>query len=818
MRTFYQDLRYGLRWLRHSPGFAAVAVLTLGLGIAVNTTVFSWIDSILLDPYPGSSDSGRLAVVEAVETGAPNGAVQLSYLDYLDYRRHLNSLAGIALHREDVFAVGDATHSQAVWGELVSGNYFSVLGVRPALGRMFTPEEDGDKPGAFPVAVIGYGLWRSRFHGDPAVVGKTVRINRHELTVVGVAPPEFRGTMSGLEFSIWVPMTMGVELGMVDQSSLTSRRARQYYGVARLAPGVDVSRASAEVVTLAKNLELLNPKTNTGVSAVVLPPWRFHSAAPELLLGPLRILMVVSLLVLLIVCANVANLLLARCVSRRKELSIRAALGAGAPRLARQLLSETLLLAGAGALFGLLLAPWMASLLPLLIPKIGFTVALGFHLSARVLAVTILACLVTALLAGAAPVAFWMRSDVSRALNEGGRGGSQGAHSHRMRGMLVIGEVALAAVALVGAGLFVRSFRNAASTYPGFDPNHLTLVRFYHSGNGLSTLEAYQFQQRLRDRLLTNPRILDVSYSDYPPLGASAGPYSDVLVEGYEPEKRESMEINCYEVAPGYFATLRTPLLEGRDFTDKDDRQGAPVMIVNQSFARRYFHGGPALGRKVRYRREWATVVGVARDSKYFNVAESPRPHFFVPLRRYLGNDDDFYAFIRTAGDSAPVIAGLRRDVADTNPNAAAFDAMPITEWMGITLMPQKVAASMLGALGLIALLLAAVGLYSVMAYAVSQRTQEIGIRMALGARPFDVLGDVLGRGLSLTAAGLALGMAAALAVTHLVSGMLVRVSALDPLTFTAAGLFLALIAIVASYVPAWRATKVEPMTALRCD
>ena len=817
MGALYQDLRYGLRWLRHSPGFTAVAVFTLALGIAVNTTVFSWIDDLLLNPYPGSSDSARLAVMETVAKDAPNGAHQLSYPDYLDYKRHLTSLAGLALHREDVFSLGDAAHSQAVWGELVSGNYFSVLGVRPALGRTFTPEEDGNMQGAFPVAVIGYGLWRSRFHGDPGVVGKTLRVNRRELTVVGVAPPEFRGTMPGLVFSIWVPMTMGAELGMVVPSDFTNREAREWYGVVRLAPGADLARAGAEAVTLAHNLELLNPTTNRGVSVSVLPPWRFHSAAPELLLEPLRILMAISILVLLIVCANVANLLLARSVSRRKELSIRAALGAGTTRLARQLLSETLLLAIAGTIAGLLLAPWMSSLLPLLVPRIGFTVAMGFNLSARVLVFTILTCVVAALLAGAAPVAFWVRSDLSRTLNEGGRGGSQGTQSHRLRAALVMSEVALATVALIGAGLFLRSFRNVSNMNPGFDQNHLVLVRFYLSGSGFSTLETQQFATHLRERLLTDPAIVSVSYADFAPLGSSAGPYSDIRVEGYQPGPRESMEINRYLIAPGYFDTMRTPLLDGRDFTVSDNRASTPVMIVNQSFANRYFHGVSPLGRKVLYRGNWNTVVGLVRDSKYFSLDEAPRPHFFAPFRQYAGNED-LYVFIRTAGDPAGVLAGLRRQVAEVDPNAAAFDAMPITEWMGVTMLTQKVAASLLTSLGLIALLLAAVGLYSVMAYAVSQRTREIGISMALGAQTRDVLSDVLRNCIVWTATGLAAGLAAALVVTRLVAGMLVQVSAFDPATFAIAALFLAAVALLASCLPAWRATRVDPMTALRCE
>jgi predicted permease len=818
MRTSLQDLRYGLRLLRHSPGFAAVAIVTLALGIAVNATVFSWINELLLNPYPGSTDSSRLAVLEAVQPDAPNGANQISYVDYLDYRRDVHSLSGLALHREEVFSLGDAAHSQAIWGELVSGNYFSVLGVKPALGRTFSREEDSNRPGAFPVAVISDWLWRSRFQSDPAVIGKKLRVNRRDLTIVGVAPPEFRGTMPGLIFGIWIPVTMTPDLGLCDSGVLTQRGDHRFYAVARLAPGVKLTQAAAETMGYSRNLARWFPKSNEGVNATVRPTWEFHSGAPELLLQPLRILMVVSVLVLLIVCANVTNLLLARSVSRRRELSIRAALGAGSTRLSRQLLSETMLLAGAGAVAGLLLAPWMAILLPSLVPKIGVNVALGFHLSGRVLAFTVVTCVVAALLSGVAPVIFWLRTDINRTLNEGGRSGGQGARSHRLRGLLVISEVALATVALVGAGLFVRSFRNAASMNPGFDRNNLLMARFHLAGTSFSDKDRADFSVRLQERLRANPAISSVSYADYAPLGSSSGPYRTVAVEGYQPSPRESMDINDYQIAPGYFSTFRIPLVEGRDFRMDDNRNSQAVIIVNQTFARRYFHGGSALGRKVRYGRVWTRVVGVARDSKYFSVAEAPRPHVFAPYRQFAGGDTELYVFIRTAGDPASVIAGMRRDVAAVDPNAAAFDLMPITEWMGVTLLSQKVAASLLAALGIIALILAAIGLYSVMAYAVSQRTQEIGIRMALGARPSNVLADILSRGMTLTALGLAIGLGAAVAVTRLVSSLLVEVSALDPATFVTAAMFLSAIALVASLVPALRATKVDPMVALRCD
>ncbi len=819
MRTFWDDLRFGLRFFRSSPGFTAVAVFTLALGIAANTTVFSWVDGLLLHPFPGASGGGRLAVLETVTTGAPNGANQISYVDYRDYRGGLKSLAGLAVHREDVFSLGEtAGDTQAVWGEMVSGNYFEVLGVKAAVGRVFSAEEDGDRLGAYPVAVISDGFWRRRFHRDPRAIGKTLRVNQRELTVVGVTPREFRGTMPGLAFDIWVPVTMGAELGMLRESAFRNRGRRGLYALARLRAGVGIEQARAEAATFAHSLEVSFPESNRGVSATILPVWALHGGAPELLLKPLRILMAISVLVLLIACANVANLLLARSVARRKELSIRVALGASAGRLSRQLLTETMLLAGGGALAGLALASWMADWLPALVPKIHVPVALGFTMNGRILAFTALAGVLATLLSGAAPALFRLLSDVHATLKEAGRGGSLGVHSHRTRGLLVAAEAALATVALIGAGLFIKSFQNARKMDPGFDRNHVVLTRFYLGGSGFSTLEMQQFCLRLRERLRSNPGVAHVSYANYAPLGSGAGPYTRIEVEGYLPALGESMNINDYLIAPGYFETLRVPLLEGRDFRESDDAKAGPVVIVNESFARRYFHGANPVGRKVRCFGQWATVIGEAKDSRYFNIAEAPRPHFFAPFRQEAGAGEQLYFFIQVNGRPSAAIAGLSNEIAAVDPRARAFDAMPLMEWTEVTLFPQKVAANLLSALGLIALILAAAGLYSVMAYAVSQRTREIGIRMALGARPRKVLADVMGQGAALTMAGLAVGIALSLAGARLVEGMLVQVSANDPATFAGAGIFLAVVALVASYLPARRAAKVDPMVALRLE
>ena len=816
MRTLHQDLRYGIRVLWSSPGFTAGAVLTLALAIAVNTTVFSWIDTILLHPLPGVGDGGRLVTFESVE---PTGeGHNISYADYRDYRDTLK-LAKVAVSlMPNALSLGEGEQAQRVWGEAVSGNYFDVLRVKPLLGRFFLPEEQGDKPGAYPVAVISERLWRSRFQVDPGVIGRTIRVNRSELTIIGVTPPEFCGATRGLIFEMWVPLMMGPQLHLLDEALLYNRKTRMHNAIARLQPGVTIEQARAEVIAVARQLAQANPLTNENMSATLLPPLKAHGDVRSLLLAPLQILMAMCLVVLVIACVNVANLLLARSTARQKEISIRLALGAGRGRIARQLLTEALLLAGLGALAGLPLATAMVRSLSHLTPTgIGLPVGLELEMNAEVLGFTILICVLAALVSGLSPALHALRPDLNESLKEGGRGGTLGARSQRLRAAFVVSEVALALVALVGAGLFLTNFRNASSMHPGFEPRNVLVSRFYLSTSGYTAEQRTQFCLRLRERLESAPGILGVSYADTIPLGFGLGPAATLQIEGYVPGQSENMTIPRTLVAPGYFRVLRLPLAGGRDFTAQDDGSAAPVLIVNQSFARRYFAGRDPLGRKVRAWGKWFTVAGLVQDSKYYYLSEPPRPYFYAPLQQ-TSVPAGVAFYVRTAGPPVEALATLRREAAAIDPDAAAFDALPLSEYISAPLFPQKIAASLLSVLGMMSLLLAAVGLYSVMAYAVSQRTHEIGIRMALGAQPPDVLGMVLRQGLVLTAAGLVAGLAAALAATRLVAGMLANVSATDPLIFAAASLFLGLVALPSSYFPARRATKVDPIIALRHD
>lgn len=816
MGNLLQDLKYGVRMLAKNPGFAAVAVLTLALGIGASTTVFSWIDTVLLRPLPGVGKGEELAAVEAV---APNGdSLLLSYPDYIDYRDHLKLLAGVAATQITPLSVGQKDNAEEVWGEMVSGNYFAVLGVKPMLGRAFLPDEYGDIPNAYPVAVISNRLWRGRYNSNPLIVGKTIRVNQHELTVVGVAPPEFRGAVAGLAFDLWVPFMMHPELQGVGEWMLRDRGTRQLICIARLKPGVTLAQARAETAGLARHIAQAEPGTNQGISATLLPLWKSHYGVQSLLLTPLEILMGVCVVVLMIVCANVANLLLARYTARQREFSVRLALGAGRIRLARQVLTESLLLAACGGLGGVGLAAWVSGSLQSLLPPGHFPIALDAHLNGRILAFTVLLCIAAAVLSGLAPAFQSARGGLNEGLKEGGRSGSGGQGSHRLRGILVVSEVALAMVALVCAGLLVRSFEASQRINPGFDPDHVLLSRFYLTTSGYDLEQRKEFCQRLRQRLEAEPGVTDVAYSDVEPLGFLNGWWEDLQIDGYVPGKSENMKIDRNVVSPGYFKLMRIPLLEGRDFTEQDDVKTQPVMIVNQTFVKRFFGGRDPIGRRVHGWGEWFTVVGEVKDSKYVDLAEAQLPYFYVPFRQIYRADMSLSFYLRTKGEPNDAIALIRGEVRGIDPNVSVIDAMPLADHIGETLYAQKVAASLLSVLGTLALLLAAVGLYSVMAYSVTQRTHEIGIRMALGAESRDVLRLVVKQGLALTLIGITAGLLAALALGRLLASSLYGTTTTDPVTFIAASLMLAGVAMLASFVPALRATKVEPMEALRYE
>ncbi|WP_263360027.1 ABC transporter permease [Acidicapsa ligni] len=826
-----QDVRFGLRMMMRNRAFTAVTVLTLAIGIGASTTAFTWINAVLLQPLGGVADPNRLVTVETVMS---NGSwVPNSYPDYQDFRDHLKLFDGIAVTHIAAFSVGKEDHAERVWGEMVSGNFFSVLGVRPEIGRLFLPAEFSDTPGKFPIAVMSDRYWRSHYGADPSVVGRTIRINQHELTIVGVVEPAFHGSIPVTAFDLWIPYMQQPVLNGVKEWMLRDRHNRNMLGIARLKPGVTFDQARQELKVLADRMAVANADVSEGMSATLLPLWKSPHGPQGLLVGPLRILMGVCVLVLLIVCANVANLLLARATVREKEFSARIALGAGRVRLARQVLTECLLLTGSGAVLGLALTPWLSHALKYLMPpgNLQLLVSMDQRPNFAVLAFTAGVCVLAALAAGIAPALQVGQLQLNSQLNANGRNGGAGRSRNRLRSALVASEVALALVALVGAGLFARGFQQTLRIEPGFDPNHVLLSQFYLSTNGYSLAQRKEFCRRLAERMGSTPGVTDVAYSDGVPLGFEPSWWEELRIDGYAPRPNENMNIFRNVVSPGYLPLMHIPILEGRNFTDEDNENSTePVMIVNQSFARHFFADRDPIGHKIHGWGDWFRVVGVVADSKYHYLGEPATPYFYVPFRQIYREDMNLAFYIRSAGDPDDMLSTLRTQARAIDPNVTVFDAAPLKEFIGASLYPQKVAASLMTVLGVVALLLATIGLYSVMAYSVVQRTHEIGVRMALGAQPASVLRMVIGHGLALTAMGLAAGAALALALARTLAGVsftnsgmgthasLMGGSAKDPLVYAAAALFLCVVSAVAAWLPARRAASIDPMKALRTE
>lgn len=817
MRLLCHDFRYGWRMLRSNPGFAVLTILTLALGIAANTTVFSWIHAVLLSPLPGTHADGRLVAVESNERSGEGHNISVS--DYRDYRDNSKSLEGITVTWDLLpFFVGPLDHAERVLGETVASDYFDVLGVRPELGRLFAAKEFGDQAGAYPAVVIGDRFWRRYFHADGGIVGRAIRVNGQELTVIGVTAPEFEGSIRGVNADLWVPMTMGPALGTIDSGCLTERGCRPWQSFARLKPGATLAQANGEMQALAVQLEHTYPETNQHMSVKLLPESQANAGVQAFLGAPLRILMATSLLVLAISCVNVSNLLLARSATRQREIAIRMAMGAGGARVVRQLLTETLLLATLAAVASLPLSLWLMNKLTYIMPDLGLTFRLDVTMNWKVAGFTMLVCAAAALLAGITPAWHAILGPLNETLKESGRSSTAGSRTHRVRDLFVVAEVGLAMVGLVGAGLFTRSFYNARALSPGFDPKNIVLWRAYLAAQS-SEQQQMQVFERLRQRLEQLPGVTAASFADLIPLGFGLGPTWGLTIEGYTPAPGEDMDMPRALVSPGYFSTLRMSLAEGRDFDARDDASGTPVMIVNEAFEQRYYGGRSAMGRRILFGGKWRTVVGVARDTKYYYLTEPRRPFFYAPIPQVgLPPQGVGVAFFLRTTNSDPmsVVAALRRLSAEVDAAILVVHPMTLVTYIEGPLFAQRAAALLLTVLGALALMLAATGLYSVMAYAVTQRTHEIGIRIALGAEPFDVLAMIVRRGMLLALGGVLTGVVIALLTRKVVAGMLTGISPADPGIMAGSTIFLCFVALAASFLPARRATQVDPMRALR--
>ncbi len=806
MRGILEDLRYAAGVLRRTPALTAISVLTLALGIAASTTVFGWVDGVVLHPLRGTSGDGQLAILEAVrDNGIENPNV--SHADGQDFQNSLQSVSDLALTQQAPGSIGDGGSAHSAWFELVTGNYLDVLGVQPVLGRTFMREEYGAAKGF--VAVISYRLWQSYFQADPAIAGRTVRINRHAVTIIGVTPAGFRGDLPGIALDAWVIAPLATE---------RERDSRHFRAVVRLKPGVGIAEANAEVTTVAARLARAFPKTNRGVGARIVPVWKASSGLSGILASPLGILAAACGLVLLIACANVANLLLARYAARQTEFGIRAALGAGPGRLMRQLTAESVLLAALATAAGLPLAVWCQDVLTYLLPSTGLPLYFDVRPNARLFLFASFACLAAALISGLPPALLSARRDLVEALKHGGRGAREDGYSRRVAGLLVAAEAGLAVSALVTLGLCLRSLHELRITPTGFNSGNVMVCRLFLTTNNYSPGEERQFSRRLRQRLLAAPSVSGAAYSDSIPLGFGLGKSTEALVEGYAAKAGESLTVLRAAVSPGYFGVLRVPLLAGRDFRPEDDETAQRVVIVNEAFARRFLGGRDPVGHRVRIHGQPFAIVGMVRDSKYSSLAEAPQPFLYVSFDQvHNGSGDGGVAlYARTSSDARGFVPTLRREMSAIDPNAAGLTAMPLSDYISAAWFGPRLASLLLGVLGVISMLLAGVGLYGVMAYSVSRRTREIGIRMALGAAPAGVVRSILGRGLRLTLCGIGAGLVATLAATPRLGPLLYRVSPADPVSVAVAALFLIVVAAIASLIPALRAIRVDPLIALR--
>jgi len=812
MGTLLQDLRYGLRMLAKSPGFTAIVVLTLALGIGANSTIFSWINSTLLNPIPGVAHTSDLVSVMRGER-SEHPTPPFSYLDYVDLRDHTQSFSGLLAYHDDFMSLTGTDKPERIYGALTTANYFDVLGVRPILGRGFLPAEE-QRRGGGSVAVIIESMWRARFGSDRSIIGRTIQINRRLYTIVGVAPPDFQGCKTGLRTDVWIPL--GMDPFVWGPNRPEDRGAFWLQVLGKLKPGVDRRQAEGELNLLMQQIIENSRNVDRGPSQITLDPlWRSPFGANVYMYKTLPMLLALAAVLLLLACANVANLLLVRSVTRRREMALRLALGASRWRLLRQLMVESVLLALAGGGVAMLLTTWTAGTFAAFVPPSSLPFTLNGHADRTVLLVTMVVAILSAMIFGILPGLRTSSLEPITVLKEEAGSMSSGIHKSRLSRALVVVQISLSLLLLISAGLFARSLRNAQRLDPGFDPNHVLLASYELGPAGYSEAQGIAFHRQLLSKLEALPGVESVTLADFSPLSFSLHS-DDVLPDGYLPKPGESMEVSRAIVGPNYLRTMRIPIIGGRDFTEQDMEKSQRVAIVNQAFVDRYWPGQDPLGKRISVYGQWFNVVGVARNGKYRRLVYPPEPVFFQPL--YQRYRDLVTIHARVTGDPQGYAAEVERTVHQLNADLPVFGVTTLKSSMQLGSIFERLAGTFAGAFGLLALILAAVGIYGVIAYTTRQRTHEIAIRIALGAERVAVFWLVLGQGLLLTLTGLAAGVAVSLALTRYLKSVLFGVTATDLLTYAAVALLLCLVSLVACYIPARRATKVDPMVALRYE
>jgi len=831
LEELLQDLRIGVRMLRKNPSFTLVVAATLALGIGANTAIFGLVDALLLRPLPIVKAPGELVLLVR---GNGQGST-LSYPDFKVLRERNEVLSDLALYTQAPISFGNNVRSEVVLGAMVSGNYFDVLGIKPAFGRGFLPEEDRTA-GTHPVVVLNHSFWQSRFDSDPAVVGKTIVLNNRPFTVIGIAPAGFDGESPPMKVSLWIPVMMTATMrGEIRHDPLSDRQDENFGAIGRLKQGVSITQAQAALETINRQLELSNP----------LPPeQRLNSnddralrlLSPQgIMMGPIREMAVTSsrlagatvLTVLLIACANVANLLMARAATRRKEVAVRLALGATRGRLIHQLLTESVLLALAGAMAGLLLAYWINQLLmafkPPFPPPFNFALDLSFDI--RTFAFTFLLAIATGVIFGLVPALQASRPDVLPALKDESNAEGQRVRRLNWRSALVITQVALSLALLISTGLFLRTLRYARQIDLGFKPDQVLEVSFNLRLQGYDEAKGREFYRQMLDRLERLPGVQTTSVTNLVPLGFM-WLSTPVVPEDREVPPNERVFAGSVSAGSKYFETIGTPLLRGRDFTAQDTIKSPPVAIVSEKLARRLWpeikEPGEALGKRLRVGRADSIsceVIGVAKDSRnnIFNrLDKEPEPTIYRPFAQNYSARASL--IVRTDGDPRGLISAVRREVAALDENLPPQNLQPLSETVSLASWSARTGAAVLGLFGLLGLALAAIGIYGVMSYSVSRRTREIGLRMALGAETRDVIKLIVKQGMGLTLIGAVIGVMLAVAATRLLTSLLYGVTATDPTTFAGVVLFVIGVAVIACYLPARRATKVDPMRALRCE
>jgi predicted permease len=811
MQWFWQDVRHGLRLLGKNPGFSAVAVLTLALGIAANSTIFSWINSTLLNPIPGITNTGDMVTLmrgERTEHPSP----PLSYPDYLDIRASSKSFAGLIAHHEDFVTITGTGKADRYYASLTSANYFDVLGAKPAPGRGFLASEEKNAGAA--VVVIGYDVWKNHFGGDRNIVGKTVQVNLHPYTIIGVAPRGFQGVTSGLRTEMWFPL--GMDQGVWGSNRLDERGNTWLNVLGKLRPGVNAKQAEGELNLLMQGIVAQYPNLHQEANQITSDPlWRSPFGANVYMAGTLPILLALAGVLLLLACANVANLMLVRSLARRREIALRLSMGASRWRIFRQLLVESLLVALTAGTVAMLLTTWTAGTFAAFFPPTTLPLALNGNVDRRVLLVTVLVSVVTAAFSGVLPALRTSSLSPVTVLKEEAVSTTGGLHRSRLSSGLVIAQISLSFLLLICAGLFTRSLQNARKLDVGFDPNHVFLATYDLDPTGYSMMQGLEFHKQVLARIRQLPGVEAATVADFSPLNFTLHS-QDAMPEGYVARPHESMEMDRAIVGPNYLETMRTPLIAGRDFSERDSDKTQLVAIVNQALVDRYWTGQDAIGKRIQVGGRWHTVVGVTANAKYRRLNYEAAPTVLLPLLQLY--EDLVFLHVRVAGEPQAIASAVEKTIHSLNPDLPLYGETTLARSMQVGNTISRVAAAFAGSFGLLSLVLAAVGIYGVVAYTTRQRTREIGIRIALGAQRVDILRQVLGQGLTLMVGGLAIGIGVSYVLTRFLQGMLLGIGATDGATFVAVGLLLCTVTLAACYIPAQRATKTEPMVALRYE